>query len=360
MSFTVRVSLLVTIAALAGCNSKDNDKAAVVHPQCTLGQTEQNFVCVDVPLTATSISPTVLTQNQKTKITLVGTNLPSTAMFALQDGICEAAIEKTATSVSQWCTANSLGSKNVTAKYKIDIDTGKVDFTLTVNPKIYVKGLLNDTGIIGCANDTTVFTDCSAANLGGWFGLNQDGQLGRDVQAATGQLSKIGGGDAGFDFTKISATGQSLPANATEWSCVQDNHTGLMWEVKTDDGGLRDKDNVYTWYNTDATTNGGFEGYANNGNNTQAFVVAVNAQGLCGYKDWYLPDVEELRSIVNYGRTSVIDARYFPDAYRESYWSSSPDVYSNDNAWIFNTPAANEGRGPKGYALSVRLVRFGT
>ena len=31
----------------------------------------------------------------------------------------------------------------------------------------------------------------------------------------------------------------SEPAG-TQWSCVRDNDTGLYWEVKTNDGGLRD------------------------------------------------------------------------------------------------------------------------
>ena len=150
-----------------------------------------------------------------------------------------------------------------------------------------------------------------------------------------------------------------MPANATEWSCVQDNHTGLMWEVKTDDGGLRDKDNVYTWYNTDATTNGGFEGYANNGNNTQAFVVAVNAQGLCGYKDWYLPDVEELRSIVNYGKYNpAIDLAYFSNIHGDWYWSSTRAAYNGGSAWLVRFDDGDDGfYDDNSYDAYVRLVR---
>ncbi len=39
-------------------------------------------------------------------------------------------------------------------------------------------------------------------------------------------------------FDKLSAEGQILPDTATEWAAIQDNETGLMWEVKTNDGGL--------------------------------------------------------------------------------------------------------------------------
>ena len=38
-----------------------------VHPVCGLGQKEQNYSCVDVPLTVTNISPNTLTQNSKNK-----------------------------------------------------------------------------------------------------------------------------------------------------------------------------------------------------------------------------------------------------------------------------------------------------
>ncbi|MEX2366288.1 MAG: hypothetical protein WD601_06750, partial [Pseudohongiellaceae bacterium] len=65
----------------------------------------------------------------------------------------------------------------------------------------------------------------------------QDAYIGRDYLAQTsGLASKTGAGLAGFDFTKLDASGNALPANASDWNCVQDNHTGLMWEVKKTEG----------------------------------------------------------------------------------------------------------------------------
>ena len=219
-------------------------------------------------------------------------------------------------------------------------------------------GKLNDTGITQCANRNTVFADCSATSLGGWFGLNQDGEVGRDALASKGQLTKVGGGDGGFDFTKIGATGQKLPANATEWSCVLDNHTGLMWEVKTDDGGLHDKDNTYQWYNSDISTNGGAVGYENDGKNTQAFTHAVNAQGLCGYTDWRLPEKQELQSIVNYGKESpAIDGAYFPNTRSSFYWSSSPVADYSNQAWYVYFDSGAIALYVKSDNNCVRLVR---
>ncbi len=48
-------------------------------------------------------------------------------------------------------------------------------------------------------------------------------------------------------YTKIANDGSELSADAIlgtnpkNWACTKDNKTGLTWEVKTDDDGLRDK-----------------------------------------------------------------------------------------------------------------------
>ena len=50
-------------------------------------------------------------------------------------------------------------------------------------------------------------------------------------------------GSTHSDYTKLDAQGNELPKSASSWSCVLDNRSGLVWEVKTNDGGARDKDN---------------------------------------------------------------------------------------------------------------------
>ena len=97
---------------------------------------------------------------------------------------------------------------------------------------------LNDTGITFggdfpegnnpvCAGETIAQQDCSH---------------GRDVTN-----NDDSDGHAGFSFTKLSSAGDDLPASASQWSCVRDNVTGLIWEKKTDDGSEQDKDNSYLW-----------------------------------------------------------------------------------------------------------------
>ena len=188
---------------------------------------------------------------------------------------------------------------------------------------------LNDTGIDWCSDGGDDFLDCPVAAYPG-----QDGDFGRDAAARMGTLEKVGSGDAGFDFTKIANDGSELPASATlgigpqDWACTRDNVTGLTWEVKTSDGGLRDRINTYSWYQPDGL-NMGVAGNQDEGScggsscDTTGFVKAVNNQGLCGASDWRLPTVSELLSILHLGgMIPAVDAAFFPNTRGGFYWSS--------------------------------------
>ncbi len=160
------------------------------------------------------------------------------------------------------------------------------------------KPALNDTGITLCSDGVSNNLPCPVQGY-----PNQDAQSGRDVSKNNSR-----NGHAGFDFTKISKAGVALAINSKSWSCVKDNVTGLMWEMKTDDNSLHDKNWTYSWYEPDNSKNGGFAGLQNYGScggtsacDTQAYVKAVNVAGWCGYKDWRMPSKTELNSIVDYG-----------------------------------------------------------
>ncbi|ELF5323893.1 DUF1566 domain-containing protein [Vibrio cholerae] len=223
---------------------------------------------------------------------------------------------------------------------------------------------LNDTGIDWCADGSQNNLDCPVQGFEG-----QDGHYGRDAQAAAGKLPKVGAGAAGFDFTKLDANGEELAQSASDWSCVRDNHTGLIWEVKqpVGSGGLRDASHTYTWYNPDNSTNGGDAGTQNGGTcqgsacDTQAFVNAVNSQGLCGASDWRLPSVNELFSIVHNRRIEpAIDQAYFPHTPQYGwYWSSSPAADGSSYAWGVHFGNGYVYSEYKNGNYHVRLVRAG-
>lgn len=231
---------------------------------------------------------------------------------------------------------------------------------------------LNDTGITDCSNDTSVVT-IGVASDGGTH-PRQDCRYGRDAAAAAGGLPKVGAGGKGFDFQKIANDGTVLDATAAlgtaagDWACTRDNVTGLIWEVKTASG-LRSQNSSYSWYSSNAATNGGSVGLASLGNcatsgrcDTEKFVADVNAAGLCGASNWRMPSRQELISIVDYGRIyqAAIDPTYFPGTSQANFWSASASATSSDYAWYVRfTDGSALSDFHKYFPLQVRLVRAG-
>ena len=124
--------------------------------------------------------------------------------------------------------------------------------------------------------------------------------------------------------------------------CVRDRPIGsggLMWEVKTADGGLRDWRNSYTNYDIITLDPLAMQKYdpatglfsnptqveIDAATNSVGFRDAVNAPpGLCGFTDWRLPTVGELQRIVKLGTIPTIDEVFFPNTQSNVYWSTTP------------------------------------
>ena len=106
-------------------------------------------------------------------------------------------------------------------------------------------------------------------------------------------------GSTHSDYTKLDAQGNKLPNNAKSWACILDNRSGLIWEVKTDDGGERDKDNEYRWGGEGVSdvALGDYEGnnqrYASRWDHFgriyrdwDRLVDAANSERLCSFSNW--------------------------------------------------------------------------
>lgn len=208
---------------------------------------------------------------------------------------------------------------------------------------------LNDTGQTQCDNGSNVMVACNAASTGDGSTLpGQDGRYGRDAAKPI----KLGGGAAGFDFTRMcfngdvqgsgSCTGTLMANNSgmatgsisTDWACTRDNVTGLIWSMQTTQPA--------TW--DTATT----------------YPAAHNNASRCGLgTGWRLPTHGELLSIVHNGVTAgpMVDVDFFPHTVADWYWSGQ--VYAPDinKAWIVFFGGGGTDVSFKTQPYSVRLVR---
>lgn len=204
---------------------------------------------------------------------------------------------------------------------------------------------LNDTGQTACYDGSSLVA-CADANSGDTAAYpRQDGRFGRDRAG----MAKVGGGAAGFDFTRVCMSGElagqgDCPANpvqgtgANQWACTKDNHTNLIWSL--DSPG-------YTWAN--AIT----------------YRTEVNASNRCGYSSgWRLPTRRELLSIVHNGTSSpAIDSAYFPGTTYGLYHYWSSDTYAplgSSYVWLVNFANGGYAYSLKGSSPHyVRFVRSG-
>lgn len=88
-------------------------------------------------------------------------------------------------------------------------------------------------------------------------------------------------------------------------------------------------------------------------------VQKMNSQAACGYRDWHLPNIRELESLVDLGTHSP--ALSLPAGFeeiREGYWSSTTSTYNPTYAWVLYSVDGAIGVGYKPlsefYAWAVR------
>jgi hypothetical protein len=199
---------------------------------------------------------------------------------------------------------------------------------LILLPCMGLAGLLPDTGQTKCYDNTQEIT------------CPQPGEpfYGQDAQYPCNPHS----------YTKLDACGNSLDAGAPFWAMVHDNITGLIWEAKTDDWSIHDRDNSYTWYDAQ-----------------DFFITALNFAHFGGYSDWRLPTVKELSFLVDrdWHDPAIIEVNYFYNTMLSAYWSSTTYAGNPDfEAWYVNFGYGNVDYDVKSsdiWCNYVRAVRGG-
>lgn len=115
---------------------------------------------------------------------------------------------------------------------------------------------------------------------------------------------------------------------------ITDGETGLMWEVKSDDGGIHDRDDLYTWSAGDERPDGTV---------FTAFLATLNGERFAGYADWRLPTLEEMLGIADYERFEPATPRAFNNGCVPGCANTQCSCTASAVTWSSTTNAANPG-----------------
>ena len=252
------------------------------------------------------------------------------------------------------------------SKGRTDTDSLFVD----VSPK--ALGLINDSGVGECYNNTQRI-NCESDDF-----PEQDAELGRDSYA--NRLDKVGKGNLAFDYTKLNQFADEVGDDSSDFTCIRDNVTGLVWEVKTESSGvlpntsLREGQNHYFWDLGDTTFTDTSTANSTCPDDTscgvQSYINEVNSLDFCGGTNWRLPTYNELLGLIDYGKQGqrvLIDESFFPYIPQSGdiknvdlpYWTSqtAADGTSLSQAYIIDMSNGNDLAYPKEKLAYVRLVR---
>jgi hypothetical protein len=249
--------------------------------------------------TVSAVTPVLAMLGQPTSFTVIGQNLPLTALATIAGGTCTTPVNRTSTGFTTQCTPGALaGSQSMTIwsdLVPIGWWVGTQAIMVSTAPVPAINAL-PDTGVAAgqCYGaGANVLISCASAAA---IALNdrQDGMVGRDVASAVSTDGQLG-------------LSYNLVATYAKTDCVVDNITGLMWQGRT---------TALAALAGDARTL-----------EVKTYLTGINTAGWCGFTDWRVPSRLELQSLLNYGSVDPyfdIDVSWFPDTMPGPYYSSTP------------------------------------
>ncbi|HEX6903071.1 MAG TPA: DUF1566 domain-containing protein [Thermoanaerobaculia bacterium] len=140
---------------------------------------------------------------------------------------------------------------------------------------------------------------------------------------------------------------------------ITDNNTGLVWEKKSDNGDLHDKDNIYWWSGTGASET------------IWDWLEDINAAAFGGHQDWRVPNVRELLSIADFQNQWAVPAAFNTNCapgvtvltgsctLQVAYWTSTTHAGAYPSAWLVGNYGDVYANSKSGTAR-IRAVRGGT
>jgi hypothetical protein len=90
----------------------------------------------------------------------------------------------------------------------------------------------------------------------------------------------------------------------------------------------------------------------------QALMAAKNSE-YAGYKDWQVPNIKELASIVEHACVEPsIDLNVFLSTQNDNYWTSTTAITQVDHAWAYQFADGKNNLKAKTSDIFLRLVRY--
>lgn len=135
---------------------------------------------------------------------------------------------------------------------------------------------------------------------------------------------------------KLDSRGKALKpqsqAEPTKFSCVKDQQSQLLWEVKVNDGSWRGVDKTFRWGGQGAEQKGDlfYEDW-----NVLLKEANNEKSALCGRQGWRVPSIEELNELWQLSNEKGFQ-RFFPNQHSGIYWSSTAYPYYPEHAQHIN------------------------
>lgn len=172
--------------------------------------------------------------------------------------------------------------------------------------------------------------------------------IGTEVYATEAQVFYVGPDSTGNPGNVSWPSPRFAPYPNNAGACEIDHLTGLMW--------VRD-------LNSAGANNGAPLSWAD----AKSFITTLNtSSGWCGFHDWRLPNVNELKSLTNYQDTSSpadwLNSSQndgFSNVLSSNYWSSTESPSTVNAAWAVYMGNGYVGFNPETSSFNIWPVRGG-